>query len=371
MPVPHRILVASALILAAASALAAPPLQLVAYVFPQNSILTPAEVDTHSITRINYAFANIQDGRMVTGFAHDAENFAVLASLRDRNPSLTVLVSVGGWLWSGSFSDIALTPQSRQRFIQSAIDFLALYHLDGLDIDWEYPGLPGAGHAFRPEDKQNFTALLRELRVRFNRESGKQRRKLVLTIAAGASPDFLSHTEMAKVARSVDTVNLMAYDYYEPGSGPITGHHAPLFTNPHDPEKVSADASVRAFEAAGVPAAKLVLGIPLYGHAWAAVGDRDHGLYQAGKPGANGWAPFSVIESTMLGHGFVRYWDPVSDVPWLYNADTHTFVSYEDEQSIAAKCKYVHAHHLAGIMVWDVEGDPSAKLLTAIHNGLQ
>lgn len=371
MPNQGRILTLLAILLSAAAALAAPPKstpQVVAYIFPQNSTLTAGQVDPQSVTRLNYAFANIQDGRMVTGFAHDPENFAFLTALRKQNPRLTVLVSVGGWLWSGGFSDMVLTKESRDRFIQSAVDFITQYQLDGLDIDWEYPGAPGAGHAFRPEDKQNFTTVLSELRSRFDRESRKSGRKLYLTIAAGASPDWLSHTEMDKVARAVDTVNLMCYDYYEPGSGPITGHHAPLYTNPKDPDKVSAAASVQAFEKAGVPPAKLVLGLPLYGHAWADVSATDNGLYQPGKPAPNTGAPFSLIETNMLGHGFTRTWDPVSQVPSLYNPETRTFVSYEDEQSIAGKCKYVHAHKLAGIMVWDLEDDDSSgKLMKAIN----
>jgi len=160
----------------------------------------------------------------------------------------------------------------------------------------------------------------------------------------------------------------MSYDYYEPGSGPITGHHAALFTNPNDPQKESGDASVKAFEQAGVPADKLVLGIPFYGHAWGDVSGTANGLYQPGKPAPNVFASFSAIQSSMLGHGFTRFWDPVARVPWLYNAETRVFVSYEDEQSIAGKCEYMHANKLAGIMFWDFEADdPSGTLLKAVN----
>lgn len=358
-------------LLALPSALAAPAKQIVAYVFPNNSAIAPGSVDPYSITRINYAFALIKDGRIVPGYANDAENLAILTALRKQNPALTVLVSVGGWLGSGAFSDMALTSESRTRFIDSVMDFLAQHDLDGLDIDWEYPGQRGAGNKFRAEDKQNYTLLLRELRRRFDAAQKKSGRHLYLTIAAGASNDFLEHTDMRHVAQIVDTVNLMAYDYYEPGDEPITGHHAALFTNPADPNKLSADASVQAFEAAGVPAEKLILGVPFYGHAWSNVPDRDHGLYQPGKPGPNSWVNFNAIESNLLGRGYTRYWDPVSQVPWLYNPETHAFVSYEDEQSIAAKCRYVLAHKLAGVMFWHLGADPTGKLLHAIDNNLR
>lgn len=354
---------------AATVGLSAP--MVVGYVFPQNAALQPGEIDPFSMTRINYAFANIEGGRMVTGFAEDAKNFAFLTGLKQQNASLTVLVSVGGWLWSTNFSDISLTPQSRKLFIESVMDFLSRYNIDGLDIDWEYPGMVGSGHPFRAEDKKNFTLLLKELRQRFNRETKRSHRKLYLTIAAGASNDFLTHTEMAEVQKYIDTVNLMAYDYYEPGSDAITGHHAPLFTNGADPKRISAETSVLAFEQAGVPATKILLGLPFYGHIWGQVAESNHGLFQAGKPVPKGYAPYSLISESMLNHGFTRYWDPIASAPYLYSQEKQIFVSYEDPQSLAAKCDYVLTHKLGGVMFWDYSGDPSGILLRTINKSLQ
>ena len=344
---------------------------IVGYVFPQNTALQPGQIDPLSLTRINYAFANIEGGRMVPGFAADAGNFAFLTGLKRQNPALTVLVSVGGWLWSTNFSDVSLTPQSRRIFIDSAIDFVTRYQLDGLDIDWEYPGMVGSGHPFRAEDKQNFTLLLKELRQRFDRETRNSHRRLYLTIAAGASDEYLAHTDMAQVQRYVDTVNVMAYDLYEPGSDAITGHHAPLFTTPADPKKISGNAAIVAFEQAGVLASKLVLGIPFYGHIWGQVADTNHGLFQPGKPLPNGYAPYSVIAATMLNHGFTRYWDAVASVPYLYNPQQRTFVSYDDPESIAAKCHYALKHKLAGVMFWEYSNDPAGTLLKAIDESLR
>ncbi|MGA2249582.1 glycoside hydrolase family 18 protein [Terracidiphilus sp.] len=341
-----------------------------AYLFPQDAKLDAAQVNVRALTGINYAFANIENGRMVTGFKHDAENFATLNALKKGNPRLTVLISVGGWLWSGGFSDVALTTESRAVFIDSVMDFLGRYHLDGLDIDWEYPGSAGAGHKFRAEDKQNFTLLLAELRKRFDADTKRTGRRLYLSIAAGASNEFLANTEMAKVARIVDTVNLMCYDYYEPDSGPITGHHAPLYTNPADPQKVSADTSVQAFEEAGVPAEKILLGLPFYGHVWGQVEATANGLYQPGKPIPHAFAPYSAIAATMLDHGFTRYWDATSDAPYLYNADKKIFVSYEDPESIAAKGSYVLKRKLGGVMFWSYESDANGTLLGAVDAAL-
>jgi chitinase len=340
------------------------------YVFTRGALLAPREIDAHNLTRINYAFANIDGGRMVLGVPVDAQNLAALTALRRDNPSLTVLVSVGGWLGSKRFSDVSLTAQSRRIFVQSAVDFLKLHDLDGLDVDWEYPGMAGAGNPFRPEDKQNFTLLLKDLREGMDQAARKTGKRFYLTIAAGAFDEFLAHADMGQVSRYVDTVNLMTYDSYEAGSDAITGNHAPLFEDPADPKKASADAMMQAFEKAGVPGKKILLGVPFYGRMWGEVADRNHGLFQPGKVIKGAYSPYSAITGTMLGQGFTRYWDTAAAVPYLYNPEKHIFVSYEDPESLAGKCRYVLSHQLGGVMFWEYSGDPSGTLLQTIHNSL-
>jgi chitinase len=344
---------------------------IIAYVFPRNRVLQPQEIAAQKLTRINYAFALIKDGHIAEGSSADTANFAVLNALKKQNPNLTVLVSVGGWLGSGGFSDAALTAQSRKIFVDSVVAFIQRYHLDGLDIDWEYPGMEGAGNRFRPEDKQNYTALLRDLRVRFNQEEKKLHRRLYLSVAAGSQTSFLDHTDMRAAARYVDTVNLMCYDYYEPDASAITGINAPLFTDPADPKQVSADRSVREFEQAGVPASKLVLGVPFYGHERGQVFAKNHGLYQPGKQVPGAFADYATITGAMLNTagrqaGFVRYWNDAAKVPFLYNARTQVFVSYDDPESMRLKAEYARSHHLAGVMFWEYFADPSGALLDAI-----
>ena len=346
-----------------------PSNKVIAYIFPKDKQLAAGDVEVGKLTRINYAFANLQKGRIVEGFAHDADNFALLNSLKRDNPSLEVVVSVGGWTWSGNFSDMALTKQSRSIFIESAVKFVERYNLDGLDIDWEYPGMIGDNNRFRPEDKTNYTRLLKELRKRFNKEERKLGRHLVTSIATGASTDFLDHTEMATVQRYVDTVNLMTYDFYIPGEDKTTGHHAPLYTNPADPKEISADRSVREYEKAGVPARKIVLGVPFYGKSWVDVPDQDHGLFQPGKQAPGTYLPYSSFEGLMKS-GYIRYWDSAAKAPYLYNEDTHTFITYEDPESLKNKCEYVVDHHLGGVMFWEYFGDPSLSLVNTIYSSL-
>ncbi|MDR3740459.1 MAG: glycoside hydrolase family 18 protein [Terracidiphilus sp.] len=355
---------------AACAAQAHPPDPIVgAYVFVHGP-LDPERIDVHRVTRIYYSFALIKDGVMVPGAAVDPANLELVAGLRKLNAKLQVMVSVGGWLGGAEFSDAALTKESRACFARSAVEFLEKYDLDGLDIDWEYPGQLGAGNVFRAEDRENFTLLLAELRARFDEAGPRMHRHLLLTIAAGAGTEFLEHTEMAKVSPLVDQVNLMTYDFCEADGTTPSCHHTALYGNAAYPKQNSVDESVRLMKAAGVPAKKIVIGAAFYGHAWAEVPPENHGLYQPGKPPGNFYASYDNIRSTLLGHGYTRYWDAKVEAPWLYSDEQHTFVSYDDPESLAAKCAYIRSKRLGGIMFWSYFDDSSGELLGAIDRAL-
>jgi chitinase len=309
---------------------------------------------------------------VVEGFAHDAENYRVLTSLRARNPDLKILVSVGGWTWSGGFSDAALTVKSRRRFVKSAVDFVRRHGLDGFDVDWEYPGLVGAGNVHRPEDKENFTALMAGLRAALDKEGTRRGRRYLLTFAAGASDDFLEHTQMDAVQASVDYVNLMTYDFRGADWSPLAGHHSNLFANPADPEPRSADGAVRAFLAAGVPAGKLVLGVPFYGRAWGEVEPAGDGLYQPGRPPRERIeTSYGSLAALASQPGWVRRWDAVAQSPFLWNAERRLFVAYDDPESLRVKSRYIRERGLAGAMFWEYGADPSGALLGTLFSELR
>jgi len=119
-----------------------------------------------------------------------------------------------------------------------------------------------------------------------------------------------------------------------------------------------------------VPAAKILLGVPFYGHTWGHVLDPNHGLYQPGQPAPQGYASYALLSGAIGGSGFTRYWDSISSAPYLYDPVNQMFVSYEDPESLARKGEYVLAHGLAGIMFWDYESDPSGQLLAAVNQAL-
>ncbi len=173
---------------------------------------------------------------------------------------------------------------------------------------------------------------------------------------------------MDKVARLVDTVNLMSYDYYEPGKVPspaITPRCSPIRTIRRRSRR---DASVHAFEQAGVPADKLVLGVPFYGHAWSDVPATANGLYQPGKRAPNVYANFSAIQSSMLGHGYTRFWDPWRGCPGSTTPKRARLSRMRIRNRWPENASTCMPNKLAGIMFWDFESDdPSGTLLKAVN----
>jgi chitinase len=343
---------------------------IIGYLFPGDELIVPSEIAADKLTHINYAFADIKDGRVVEGFARDAENFKLLTELRRQHPHLQILISVGGWTWSGNFSDAALTAESRHRFTDSAIEFVRRYDLDGVDVDWEYPGLRGNDNVHRLEDRENFTAMMRELRQALDAEGRARSRRYLLTFAAGAFPDFIGHTEMDKVQAVIDFVNLMTYDFRT--SDPIAGHHANLYLHPADEQKRSVDSAVRDFIAAGVPPAKIVVGVPFYGRAWADIKGDGTGLYQPGsRPTERIETKYGPMSTTLIDRGgFVRIWDAQAQAPYLWNKETRTFISYEDPESLRLKGAYILERGLGGAMFWEYYNDKTGVLLDTLFTTL-
>lgn len=347
--------------------------RIVGYLFQRDSVVNINSLDLGMVTDLMYAFANIKGDTITEGFRNDDENFRLLNAARQKYPNLKILISVGGWGWSGGFSDMCLTSGSRDKFIASVVRFIQRHHLDGIDIDWEYPGLPGAGNVHRPEDKQNFTALLAGLRLALDQLGTETGKYYMITAAAGAFDKYLAHTDMAEDVKYLDFVNLMTYDLDTPGGDTIAGHNAPLFTNPRDPHPNSCDAAVQAFEAAGVPPSKIVLGVPFYGHAWHVDSSAFNGLYE---PGGSAEQEIRASYKNLVAdyinkNGFVRYWDSISCVPYLFNRDSNIFISYDDPQSLTRKCEYIRARDLGGVMFWSFRSDYKSTLLKTLYDELR
>ena len=316
---------------------------------------TGKDIKAGQMTHMIYAFAHlIQTGVLAPASVKDSTNLAALDSVRDANPGMKVLISVGGWGGCRYFSDASLTDSSRARFVGSAMAFINKFKLDGIDIDWEYPGQIGANNIFRPVDKENFTLLLRDLRAALDKQSSTdQHGRYLLSTATGVDSVYMSHTDIPGMNKYVDFINLMTYDIYH-GNDHVTGHHSPLYQSAvGKQERASTAGTVENYMALGVPASKLVIGVPFYCRGWTDVPDKDNGLYEPSAGQRLSFGYDSVANGYINKNGYKYYWDSKAKVPYLWNPETHTFISYEDERSLKYKMKYMKKMQLGGVMFWE------------------
>jgi chitinase len=352
---------------------------------------TPARIRGELLTHINYAFANISDdGRAILGdacldaglcsgqqgaAALASGNFAQLRELKTRYPHLKILVSIGGWTWSRNFSDVALNPGARSRFVASALEvFLDQWPglFDGFDLDWEYPVTGGRPeNKYRPSDWRNYALLIAEFRRQLDRRGSAASRRYLLTIAA---PSFLAddadHSVWSQIGDLVDWINLMTYDYHTGGA--VAHFNAPLFAADDDPAPgMNVHATVERYLEAGVPAGKITMGLPFFGYGYSGVPNERNGLFQTANRDQSGkqWGvgAISFRELRDAHHRkFKRFWHPEAQVPWLFNDEASVWISYDDLQSIAKKVNYARRRSLGGVMIWELSGD-DGSLLPGIH----
>ncbi len=340
---------------------------IIAYVGGFRGLADIDSLNPKKLSHINYAFVDVKDNRAwLHNEATDTINFRRLIALKKQNKDLKILISLGGWTWSKNFSDAVLTDTSTHAFAYSCIDIVAKYDLDGVDIDWEYPGLIGDSNIFRPEDKEHYTLLFKELRQGLDSLKKITRRKYLVTTAVGSHQDFIDHTEMDKVQQYTDFINLMAYDYAG-GSDTISSHHTNLYASSDDTAQGSTDKSIKAFMAAGVPAKKLVVGMGFYGKGWEMQTVDNNGLYRRVKVFVRAGGFDYLKDSLENKNGFIKYWDDVAKAPYLFNPQTKVFITYDDERSIKEKCAYIKKNNLAGAMFWEYEDDKKEYLLDVLN----
>ena len=190
----------------------------------------------------------------------------------------------------------------------------------------------------------------------------------IVSIAAGGGYYFIRDTEMEKVAAICDYVQLMTYDLN--CGAPVTRHHTSLYSMASSHPEGNAHYCTQLFHRAGVPLKKIVLGAAFYSRQWKGVRNKGNGLLQPAE-GSGGFGPsFATLEANYINkNGFTRFWDPVARSPYLF--DGSTFITYDDEQSIAEKCTYIRERGLLGLMYWEHSHDPSGKLLSAIEKALK
>lgn len=321
-------------------------------------------IEVKKLSHINYAFVDIKANRAwLHNEATDTINFRRLVAKKLINPDLKILISIGGWTWSKNFSDAVLTDTSTYNFAKSAVDIVTQYHLDGVDIDWEYPGMMGDSNVYRPEDKAHYTNLFKQLRAQLDSAGKIDGKKYLVTTAVGGSQSYIDHTEMDKVQLYTDYINIMSYDF---DGDSISSHHTNLFTSKNYEHLSSTHKSVQRFIKAGVPADKIVVGVAFYGKGRQLDTAVTKGLYSKFVSRIRGGGYTYLKDSVVNQNGYTRHWDKKAKAPYLFNKEKKIFITYDDEKSIKHKCKYILKNDLAGAMFWEYSSDRKGYLLNVI-----
>lgn len=319
--------------------------------------------DATQFTHIIYCFGHLDGARLKIGSARDTLTIQKMVAMKQKNPALKVLLSLGGWGGCAPCSDVFATEEGRTGFAQSVKELNNYFGADGIDLDWEYPTVPGfPGHKYSPADKPAFTELVKTLR----KTLGK---KQVITFAAGGFQRFLDEAvDWKEVMPQIDYVNLMSYDLIS-GFSKTTGHHTALYSNPQ--QKESTDNAVQELIKRGVDPKKIIIGAAFYARIWEEVSAENNGLYQAGKFKMS--QAFRRFPETLSPEaGFRFYWDDVTKATYAYHPEKKWFATFDDKRSIALKTNYVLEKNLGGIMFWELGSDSySDGLLHTINQTLQ
>ncbi|XP_043513042.1 probable chitinase 2 [Frieseomelitta varia] len=316
----------------------------------------PAELCTHLV----YAFAGLNSTswtiRSLDPYL-DIENgnYKNMTQLHERHPNLKVLLAIGGWNeGSKNYSDLVSSPKQRSTFINSVVNFLGKYNFNGFDLDWEYPGSGGI-----LEDRENFIALVKELKEAFKKS------KYLLTAALSANQGTIDTAyDIPEISKYLDFIHVMGYDYHGVWDKKVLPN-APLKSeNGH-----SVVDTLNYLLRKGAPANKTVLGLPMYGRTFIltsklnssqespinrpATSDGFKGPYT----GEKGFMGYNEICEELVSrtNNWITGWDDNSDTP--YAVDNDHVIVYDNPKSLKAKVEHAMSLNLAGVMTWSIDTD--------------
>jgi chitinase len=273
------------------------------------------------------------------------------------------MLSIGGWTWSTNFAAVASSTTTRTAFAKSAVTLMKDWGFDGVDIDWEYPA--------DEDDATNMVLLLEAVRRELDSYAAQfaSGHHFQLSMAAPAGFEHYSKLHLADLARTLDYLNMMAYDYAGSWSA-YAGHSANLFANDGEPHSTpfNTDDAVRAYLDGGVPAEKLVLGIPIYGRSF-------QGTAGLGSPfvgvGFGSWESGVWDYSALPKDGAVVNLDHAAHAYYSYDAITRELITFDPPEAVQQKVSYLKRLGLGGTMFWEASADKSgsASLIeTSFHS---
>lgn len=246
-------------------------------------------------------------------------------------------------------SVIAGTEGLRIKFAEQLLAFVLRNHLDGVDMDWETP---------KGDDIENYTLLMKEIYEKFKAYDSE----LLVTSAIGAGPWLPNNYDLENSAQYHDYINMMSYDLQNPNR---STHHSALYKSTKGyywTTGCCVDETVRMYTSFGIPKEKIIIGAPFYGRVF----KNTLGIGKAGT--ADGSINQQGIQNYL--QTTTEQWDDECKVPYIYIAESKTFITYENPRSIACKVEYVQQKELGGIMYWQNAHDYNDLLITAIYENL-
>ncbi|MBV8272855.1 MAG: chitinase [Cupriavidus sp.] len=300
-----------------------------------------------------------------------------LAKLKQQNPKLKLSFSLGGWTMSGAFHAVTADATKRQTLIESiAYIFDRFPMFTEVDLDWEYPGMPGAGNPHGPDDAKNFQALVRGIKQRLP--------NVRVSIAAGAAMETMLVADIpGMLAAGVEGINLMTYDFFGTPWAPRLAHHTNLYD--YEDSDFSIDKSINYLLSQGVPSRNIFVGYAAYSRSardavvesWSPLkGSYNRGSGTTTGSYESGASEFFDILYNYLDleaqsgiNGFNVYTDEVADADYLYNPESGLFLSIDTPRSVKAKGDYVLEKNLGGLFTWTIDMD-NGVLLNAAREGL-
>ncbi|KAK3290523.1 glycoside hydrolase family 18 protein [Chaetomium fimeti] len=327
----------------------------------------PDQLPASQLTHVLYSFANLRSTGEVflsdtyadleKHYANDSWNDVgnnvygctkQLFLLKKSHRQLKTLLSIGGWTYSATFPAAASTASGRALFASSSVRLLADMGFDGLDIDWEYPT--------NPTEAANFVLLLKEVRSALDAYAAQHAPgyHFLLTIASPAGPTNYAHLPLADIAGVIDFFNLMAYDYAGSWST-VSAHQANLYPlTPNTTTPFSTDAAVADYLAAGVPAAQLVLGMPIYGRGFTAtdgIGQSYTGV------GQGSWEAGVWDYKALPKPGAEVVYDEAAGATYSYDKTGRELVSFDTVEMVQRKVGYLKGKGMGGSMFWEASAD--------------
>ena len=277
-----------------------------------------------------------------------------ISGLSNRHPPVKTLLSIGGGSSNATlFASMASTKQSREAFINSTIQVARQYGFNGLDLDWEFPA--------NEQDMSNLALLFKEWHQALVLEAQVHRKpRLLLTAAVYYAHTIvlIGNTPRSYPAQAIrdylDWASPMCFDYHGAWAN-VTGYNAALY----DPKSnISTQFGLGSWIKSGVPPAKLVFGLPLYGRAWKL---QDPNVHRSGVAAVG---PADNTDGTM-DYDKILEFNKENDATVVYDRSAvsyytyagTTWISYDDGPSITRKVQYAKSLGLKGYFFWAVGKD--------------